>query len=137
MLDLRFHLTRRRALTTLLLLLLLAPIPLMSIAAQLADPRHPQSDPAVGWLLIVAILMGSAVRGDRSALRLWATSSAVIGVALVISSFSAQHGTVRFLDGLIGIAISIVFALLRDELVAETDPATSSGLPRETADTPG
>src|SRR5262245_27328599 len=131
MVDLGFHFTRRRALTTLLLLLLLVPIPLMSISAQLADPRHPRSDQSLGWLLVVAILMGSAVRGDRSALRLWAAASAVIGVALVISSLSADHGAVRFLVGLIGIALSIVFALLRDELAEEANVATSSGLPRE------
>ena len=135
MIELGSRLTRRRALTTLLFLLLLAPIPLMRVSAELADSRHQQADASLGWLLIVAILMGSAVRGDRSALRLWAAASGVIGIAVMISSFSADHGSVRFLAGLIGISISIVFALLRNEL-AEAAP-TSSGLPRETADTPG
>ena len=105
----------------LLLLLLLAPIPLMQISAQLPDSRHGSSDPSMGWLLVVAILMGSAVRGDRAALRLWAAASGVIGVALIISAFSAEHGSVRFLGGMIGVTASIVFALLRDELAGPLD----------------
>jgi len=135
MVDLGSRFTRRRALTTLLLLLLLAPIPLMHMAAELADTGREQADPSLGWLLIVAILMGSAVRGDRSALRLWAAASGVIGIATMVSSFSAYHGSVRFLAGLIGVAISIVFALLRNELAEAA--ATSSGLPRGTAGTAG
>lgn len=113
-----FGMTRRRALTFLLLLLLLAPIPLTRISGMLADPQHPalaKSD-AGFWLFVMVVLMGSAIRGDRSALGLWAVLSAAIGAALVIWNFSAHDGSVRLLGGLIALAASLVFALLRDEL---------------------
>jgi hypothetical protein len=60
--------------------------------------------------------MGSTVRGNRSALALWAVLSGVIGTSLVIWGFSAQNGSVRFLGGFLGIAASIVFLLIRDEV---------------------
>jgi drug/metabolite transporter (DMT)-like permease len=65
--------------------------------------------------------MGSTLRGNRSALGLWSALSGVIGVAMVVWSYSAVDGSIRLLGGLIAIAASIVFALLRDAL-AETHP---------------
>jgi hypothetical protein len=109
--------SRRRALTLLLFLLLVAPIPLMDIA-QMNDPHRspPPAGPNWFWLCIVFVLMGSTVRGNRSALALWAVLSGVIGTSLVIWGFSAQNGSVRFLGGFLGIAASIVFLLIRDEV---------------------
>jgi peptidoglycan/LPS O-acetylase OafA/YrhL len=117
--DRGFRFTRRRALTgLLLLLLLLAPIPLTHISGLLADPQQQEhaSGDAVFWFILAVVLMGSAVRGNRSALGLWAVLSAIIGAAMVLWSFSADQGSVRLLGGLIAIAVSIVFVLLRDEL---------------------
>jgi|KBSMisStandDraft_5_1062788.scaffolds.fasta_scaffold21913_2 peptidoglycan/LPS O-acetylase OafA/YrhL len=112
------RITRRRALTGLLLLLLLAPIPLTRISGLLADPQHPQraSGDAVFWFILAVVVMGSAVRGNRSALGLWAVLSAVIGAAMVLWSLTAEQGSVRLLAGLIAIAVSIVLVFLRGEL---------------------
>jgi heme A synthase len=68
------------------------------------------------WLLMVVVLMGSALRGNRSALGLWTVLSGVIGTALVLWGLSVDNGAVRFLGGFLAIAASVVFALLRDEL---------------------
>jgi len=113
----RFGITRRRALTVLLFLLLIAPIPLMDLA-RVNDPHRPPpaSGPNWGWLLIVFVLMGSAVRGNRSALGVWAVLSGVIGAAMVVWGSSVDNGAVRFLGGFLAISASIVFMLLRDEL---------------------
>lgn len=111
-----FGITRRRALTLLLFLLLIAPIPLMDMARS----NDPHAVPSTGanweWLLIVFVLMGSALRGNRSALGVFAALSGLIGGALLGLGFSTEHGGVPFLAGFLGIATAIVFALLRDEL---------------------
>jgi hypothetical protein len=112
----RFEITRRRALTLLLLILLLAPIPLMDIQ-QRSDPHAaPSSGPNWGWLFVVFVVMGSALRGNRSALGLWSALAAVIGFAMVWWSFSPVDGSTRLIGGFIALSASIVFALLRDEL---------------------
>ena len=116
----RFHVTRRRALTLLLFLLLVAPIPLMDLA-QMSDLHRadpPSGGPNWFWLVAVFVVMGSAVRGNRSALALWAVLSGVIGTAMVVWDLFAQNGSVRFLGGFLGIAASIVFLLVRDEISA-------------------
>lgn len=126
--------TRRRALTSLLLLLLIAPIPLMDIA-QGTDPHAtPDTGPNWTWLFVVFVLMGSALRGNRSALRLWSALSGVIGAAMILWGLSVPNGSVRFLGGFLAIAASIVFALLRDELAepplrAETNDAHRERVP--------
>lgn len=107
---------RRGVLTLLLLILLIAPIPLNEMA-QASDPHAPpSSEPNWAWLFIVIVMMGSALRRNRSALGLWAVLSAVIGIAMVITGFFAENGSVRFLSGSLAIAVAIVFALLREEL---------------------
>jgi len=117
----RFGVTRRRALTLLLFMLLIAPIPLMDIA-QANDPHAPpNAGPNWMWLLIVFVLMGSAVRGNRSALGLWAALSALVGVAFMVWGVSGGNDPVRLVGGFVAIAASIVFALLRDELAEPTD----------------
>ena len=123
------HFTRRRALTILLLVLLLAPIPLTKMSESIADPQHTvrASGDATFWILIAVVLMGSAVRGNRSALGLWAALSGIIGIAMLAWGFSAVHGSIRFLGGLIAIAASITFFLLRDELAEE---ARDDAVPR-------
>jgi len=121
--------TRRRALIVLLLLLLIAPTPLMDLA-QRNDPHAvAPSGPNWFWLAIVFVVMGSAVRGNRSALGLWAVLSGVIGIAMVAWGFSVDNGAVRFLGGFVAIAASIAFALLRDEL-AEPTPDGEDAHPR-------
>lgn len=122
MADLGSHLSRRRALTSLLLLLLLATIPLTQMSQTIANPEHTDrvSSDAAFWIVIAVVLMGSAVRGNRSALGLWAALSGVIGIAMLAWGFSAVHGSVRFLGGLIAIAASITFFLLREELAKDT-----------------
>lgn len=113
--------TRRRVLTVLLFILLIAPIPVMDLA-NADDPHAPLSTgPNWGWLLIVFVLMGSALRGNRSALGLWAVLSGVIGIALVAWGFMVENGAVRFLGGFLALAASIVFALLRRDLAEPTD----------------
>ncbi|HEX3300663.1 MAG TPA: hypothetical protein VHW68_11195 [Actinomycetota bacterium] len=108
--------TRRRALTVLLFILLIAPIPVMDLA-NANDPHAPLSTgPNWWWLLIVFVVMGSALRGNRSALGLWAVLSGAIGIALVASGFTVENGAVRFLGGFLALAASIVFALLRRDL---------------------
>jgi hypothetical protein len=111
-----FHVTRRRALTTLLFLLLVAPIPLTQISARLESPGQPADSDWVFWLIIGTVLMGSAVRGARSALGLWAGLSAVIGIAQLVVSFTAVNGSVHLLAGLLAISISTVVLLIRDEI---------------------
>jgi hypothetical protein len=111
-----FGSTRRRALSLLLFILLTAPIPLMDIQERHDPHAAPSSGPNWVWLFIVFVVMGSALRGNRSALGLWSALSGVIGVAMVAWSFSAADGSIRLLGGLLAIAASIVFALLRDEL---------------------
>jgi hypothetical protein len=112
--DLGFHFTRRRALTSLLFVLLLAPIPLMEISTLLSDPQRQgrASSDAAFWFIVAVVLMGSAVRGNRAALGLWA----VFGGAAVVRSLFVEPDSARLLGGLIAIAASIVFVLLRDEL---------------------
>ena len=68
------------------------------------------------WFILAVVVMGSAVRGNRSALGLWAVLSAVIGAAMVLWSLTAEQGSVRLLAGLIAIAVSIVLVFLRGEL---------------------
>jgi hypothetical protein len=117
----RFGITRRRVLTVLLFILLIAPIPMMDIE-QMTDPHAPPSSGTNWtWLLIVFVLMGSALRGNRSALGSWAVLSGLIGTALVVWGYSVDNGAVRFLGGFVGIALAIVFALLRDELAEPTE----------------
>jgi Ni,Fe-hydrogenase I cytochrome b subunit len=112
-----FHVTRRRALTALLLLLLLAPIPLIGISERLAHPgQQSANSDSMFWLFIGAVLMGSAVRGARSALGLWAALSAVVGVLELVASYTAVNGSMHLVAGLLAIAISIVFLLIRDEV---------------------
>ena len=108
--------------TSLLLLLLLATIPLTQMSQTIANPEHTDrvSSDAAFWIVIAVVLMGSAVRGNRSALGLWAALSGVIGIAMLAWGFSAVHGSVRFLGGLIAIAASITFFLLREELAKDT-----------------
>jgi peptidoglycan/LPS O-acetylase OafA/YrhL len=138
MADLGFHFTRRRALTSLLLLLLLAPIPLTQMSEMIADPQHTEhaSGDATFWIVTAVVLMGSAVRGNRPALGVWAALSAVIGIAMLAWGFSAVHGSVRFLGGLIAIAASITFCLLRDELAEESREDPVQHPPRADTRTP-
>jgi peptidoglycan/LPS O-acetylase OafA/YrhL len=138
MADLGFHFIRRRALTSLLLLLLLAPIPLTQMSEMIADPQHTEhaSGDATFWIVTAVVLMGSAVRGNRSALGVWAALSAVIGIAMLAWGFSAVHGSVRFLGGLIAIAASITFCLLRDELAEESREDLVQHRPRADTRTP-
>ena len=104
------------------MLLLLATIPLTQMSQTIANPEHTDrvSSDAAFWIVIAVVLMGSAVRGNRSALGLWAALSGVIGIAMLAWGFSAVHGSVRFLGGLIAIAASITFFLLREELAKDT-----------------
>ena len=134
--EMGFRITRRRALTSLLFLLLLAPIPLTKMSEMISDPQHLEraSSDATFWIFIMVVLMGSAVRGNRSALGLWAALSGVIGIAMVAWSFTGVHGSVRFLGGLIAIAASITCFLLRDEL-ADASRADHAQRARR-ADTP-
>ncbi len=114
-----FGITRRRGLALLLFFLLIAPIPLMDIA-QANDPHaSPSTGPNWTWLLIVFVLMGSALRGNRSALGLWAVLCGLIGVAFLVWGWLGGNDAVRLLGGFLGLAASIAFALLRSELGAE------------------
>jgi len=133
--DLGFHFTRRRALTSLLFVLLLAPIPLMEISTQLSDPQRQglSSSDGAFWFIVAVVLMGSAVRGNRAALGLWAVLSGVVGGAAVVWSLFVEPGAARLLGGLIAIAASIVFVLLRDELA--DGPRGDSVLSRSASDT--
>jgi hypothetical protein len=106
----------------LLFVLLIAPIPLMDIQQRNDPHAAPSSGANWGWLVVVVVLMGSALRGNRSALGLWSALAAVTGLAMVWWSFSAVDGSIRLLGGLVAISASIVFALLRDELDAMHRP---------------
>src|SRR5215831_13176055 len=98
-----FGITRRRALTVLLFMLLILPIPLMDIA-QADDPHaSPNTGPNWTWLLVVFVLMGSAVRGNRSALGLWAALSALVGLAFAVWGVSGGNDPVRLVGGFVAI----------------------------------
>jgi hypothetical protein len=135
MADLGFHFTRRRALTSLLFVLLLAPIPLIQISARLADPqKHGRASNDVAfWFIVAVVLMGSAVRGNRSALGLWAVVSGVVGSVTIAWSLFVEPGPVRILGGMIAIAASITFFLLRDELRETPESDDVLGRSREDA----
>jgi Ni,Fe-hydrogenase I cytochrome b subunit len=104
----------------LLLLLLLAPIPLTGITERLAHPgQQSVNNDAMFWLFVGVVVLGSAVRGARSALALWAGLSALVGIVELVASVRAVNGSMHLVAALLAIAISIVFLLIRDEIAIE------------------
>jgi hypothetical protein len=111
------YVTRRRALTTLLFLLLLAPIPLTGISERLAHPgQQSVNNDSMFWLFVRVVVLGSAVRGARSALALWAGLSALVGIVELVASVRAVNGSMHLVAALLAIAMSIVFLLIRDDV---------------------